>query len=98
MLFNSIAYAFFLLIIFILYWWINKNLKLHNLLLLAASYFFYAFFNYHFLFLLIFSTLLDYFTGIKINEAEKKSSRKFWLLLSIAINLGFLGFFKYYNF
>ncbi len=50
------------------------------------------------MFLLIFSTLLDYYTGIKIYEAGNRRKKLFWLWLSIGINLGFLGVFKYYNF
>lgn len=99
MLFNSIDFAVFLPIVFILYWFVaNKNLKLQNILLLVSSYFFYASWDYRFLFLLIFSTLLDYFTGINIHEANGKKKKKIWLWLSISINLGFLGVFKYYNF
>jgi D-alanyl-lipoteichoic acid acyltransferase DltB (MBOAT superfamily) len=66
--------------------------------LLVSSYFFYACWDYRFLFLLIFSTFLDYFTGIKIYEAGTRTSRRVWLLISVVVNLGFLGFFKYYNF
>src|SRR5688572_1219605 len=99
MLFNSIDYAIFLPVVFILYWFIaNKNLKLQNLLLLVASYFFYAFWDWRFLFLLMFSTALDYYTGLRMSEAENQSKKKFWLWLSIIVNLGFLGIFKYYNF
>jgi len=76
----------------------NKNLRVQNAMLMIASYFFYACWDYRFVFLLMFSTFLDYFTGIKINEAAGKGSKKFWLWLSICVNLGFLGFFKYYNF
>ena len=50
------------------------------------------------MFLLIFSTLLDYYTGIKIYEASNQRKKAFWLWLSVSINLGFLGVFKYYNF
>jgi alginate O-acetyltransferase complex protein AlgI len=50
------------------------------------------------MFLLIFSTFLDFFTGIKIYESSNLRSKKFWLWFSIGINLGFLGAFKYYNF
>lgn len=50
------------------------------------------------MFLLIFSTVLDYFTGLKMAESETKNGKKFWFWLSITINLGFLGVFKYYNF
>jgi alginate O-acetyltransferase complex protein AlgI len=99
MLFNSLNFAFFLPIIFILYWLIlNKNLKSQNILLLVASYFFYACWDWRFLFLLVFSTLLDYYTGIKMSDSKNQNSKKFWFWLSISINLGFLGIFKYYNF
>ncbi len=99
MLFNSINFAIFLPIVFLLYWFATKgNLRIQNILLLVSSYFFYACWDWRFMFLLIFSTLLDYFTGIKIHEATKQNNKLFWLWLSIGINLGFLGVFKYYNF
>jgi D-alanyl-lipoteichoic acid acyltransferase DltB (MBOAT superfamily) len=46
----------------------------------------------------MFSTFLDYYTGIKMSEAQSQSKKKIWFWISISINLGFLGFFKYYNF
>jgi alginate O-acetyltransferase complex protein AlgI len=99
MLFNSINFALFLPVVFFLYWFVFKNnLRLQNILLLGASYFFYACWDWRFLFLLVFSTVLDYYTGIKIAESKKTSSKKFWFWLSISINLGFLGVFKYFNF
>lgn len=99
MLFNSVNFALFLPIIFILYWFAtNKSLKIQNILLLAASYFFYACWDWRFLFLLLFSTLLDYFTGIKMAESKNQNIKKFWFWLSISVNLGFLSVFKYYNF
>jgi len=99
MLFNSISFAVFLPVVFLLYWFVaRKSLRGQNVLLLIASYFFYGSWDYRFLFLLIFSTFLDYFTGIKIHEAETRKRKKIWLWLSITINLGFLGVFKYYNF
>jgi alginate O-acetyltransferase complex protein AlgI len=99
MLFNSLNFAIFLPIVFFLYWFAtNGNLRLQNLLLLVSSYFFYACWDWRFMFLLIFSTLLDYYTGIKIHEVVNKKKKIFWLWLSIGINLGFLGVFKYYNF
>lgn len=99
MLFNSIQFAVFLPIVFFLYWFVaSKNLKLQNILLLASSYFFYACWDYRFLFLLIFSTLLDYYSGIKISVSVSKGCKRFWFWLSIIINLGFLAVFKYYNF
>ena len=99
MLFNSLNFAIFLPVVFTLYWFVTKgNLKLQNTLLLISSYFFYACWDWRFLFLLVFSTLLDYFTGLKMWEAKNQNSKKFWFWLSISINLGFLGVFKYYNF
>lgn len=86
-------------IVFLLYWFATKgNLKLQNILLLVSSCFFYACWDWRFLFLLIFSILLDFFTGIKIYEATNQRKKALWLWLSICINLGFLGAFKYYNF
>lgn len=50
------------------------------------------------MFLLGFSTFLDYFSGLKIDQSDTPAKKKFWLILSVGLNLGFLGFFKYYNF
>lgn len=99
MLFNSINFACFLPAVFLLYWFIpRRDIRLQNILLLLASYFFYAYWDWRFLFLLIFSTLLDYYTGIKIDDSQNHSQKRFWFWLSISVNLGFLVIFKYYNF
>jgi len=99
MLFNSLNFAIFLPVVFFLYWFASKgNRKIQNTLLLISSYYFYASWDWRFLFLLIFSTLLDYFTGLKMFEAPSEKVRKFWFWLSVTVNLGFLGVFKYYNF
>ncbi|RAR69303.1 MBOAT family O-acyltransferase [Flavobacterium aciduliphilum] len=99
MLFNSIDFLIFLPIVFFFYWFITKNsLKFQNLLLLVASYYFYACWDWRFLFLLMFSTFLDYYTGLKMQNTTLISRKKFWFWLSIFINLGFLAVFKYYNF
>ena len=98
MLFNSISFAIFLPVVFFLYWFVVKRLQYQNMMLLVASYFFYACWDWRFLFLLMFSTLLDYFTGIMMSKTTLKSNRRFWFWLSVCVNLGFLGIFKYYNF
>lgn len=99
MFFNSIAFAIFLPIVFLLYWFVfNKNKSTQNALLIIASYYFYSCWDWRFLFLLVFSTFLDYYTGIQIEKGKSEKSRKFWFWLSILVNLGFLGVFKYYNF
>lgn len=99
MLFNSVSFAIFLPVVFLLYWFATKkNLRLQNILLLVSSYFFYACWDWRFLFLLVFSTFLDYFTGMKIHDASNRKWKSIWLWISVGINLGFLGIFKYYNF
>lgn len=99
MFFNSISFAVFLPIVFLLYWFVaNKNFKLQNILLLLASYFFYASWDWRFLFLLVFSTFLDFYTCLKMAYAKSNRTRKVYFWLSISVNLGLLGVFKYYNF
>jgi len=99
MLFNSASFAIFLPIVFILYWFTTKGItKFQNLLLLIASLFFYACWDYRFLFLLIFSIFLNYFSVIKMHNTQNQNMKKFWFWLAIVINLGFLCTFKYYNF
>lgn len=99
MLFNSIDFAIFLPIIFVLYWFVfQKNLKLQNFLIVVASYVFYGWWDWRFLSLIIFSTLVDYTVGRQLRTEENQTKRKVLLWLSILVNLGFLGFFKYYNF
>ena len=99
MLFNSIDFAIFLPIVFILYWFVtNGNLKLQNILIVVASFVFYGWWDWRFLSLIWFSTTVDYIVGIGLSKTENRKTRRILLLLSIAINLGFLGIFKYYNF
>ena len=99
MIFNSLEFAFFLPIVFFLYWFVcHKNLRLQNFLVLLASYFFYGWWDWRFLSLIIFSTLVDYSIGMALTKNQKAVQRKALLWTSIVVNLGFLGFFKYYNF
>tara|TARA_Y100001970_G_C14214545_1_gene848867 strand:- start:1019 stop:2455 length:1437 start_codon:yes stop_codon:yes gene_type:complete len=97
MLFNSIDFAIFLPIVFSIYWLIKKRKK-QNLFLVISSYIFYGWWDWRFLFLIIFSSVVDYIVGIKLEKEVKESRKKNLLLISIVVNLGFLGFFKYYNF
>jgi len=99
MLFNSLEFAFFLPIVFLLYWFVtHRSLKQQNALLLLASYFFYGWWDWRFLSLIAFSSLVDYVVGLSLANAETKMKRKLLLSLSILVNIGFLGFFKYFNF
>lgn len=99
MLFNSVQFLVFFPIVFVIYWFVvNKKLKIQNLFLLIASYYFYAQWDWRFLFLLMFSTLLDFTSGIQMEKSKTKSQKKFWFWLCVIINVGFLGVFKYYDF
>ena len=99
MLFNSLEFLLFLPIVFCLYWFIfNSNLKVQNLLLLISSYVFYGWWDYIFLSLIFFSTIVDYCVGLKIYNSNDKKTKKSYLWISILFNLGILGFFKYFNF
>ncbi len=99
MFFNSLDFAIFLPIVFIVYWFItNRNLKLQNFIIVLASYVFYGWWDWRFLSLIIFSTIIDYSVGLRFSNTTKPSERKFLLMISLAINLGLLGFFKYFNF
>jgi len=99
MLFNSIDFAIFLPIVFVIYWFIvNENIKAQNFFIVLASYIFYGWWDWRFLSLIFFSTLVDYSIGRRLLKKENISKRKLLLWTSILINLGFLGFFKYYNF
>jgi alginate O-acetyltransferase complex protein AlgI len=99
MLFNSLDFAIFLPIVFILYWFVTqKHLKLQNALIVVASYVFYGWWDWRFLSLILFSTVVDYLIAQRLRTEDKQSKRKILLWISITVNLGFLGFFKYYNF
>lgn len=99
MLFNTIDFAIFMPIIFLLYWFVfNKNIKIQNLFLVVASYFFYACWDWRFLGLIFLSSLVDYSVGRFLAKTKAKSKRNLLLITSLMVNLGILGFFKYYNF
>ena len=99
MLFNSLDFAIFLPIVFVLYWFVTqRSLRLQNLFLLIASYLFYAWWDYRFLVLIAVSTVVDFWVGKALADQSKKQIRRYLLYLSLTVNLGLLGFFKYYNF
>lgn len=99
MLFNTFDYLIFFIVIFVLYWVVTqRSLKLQNLMLVCASYYFYSCWNWRFVFLLGFSTLLDYLSGIIMEESKTERRKKIWLWVSVVVNLGILGAFKYFNF
>lgn len=97
MLFNSTTFCFFLTLTVILYYSIQVW-SIRKCLLLLCSYLFYAAWNPSFVVLLWISTLIDWNAAKKIHQANNKTKRKLWLLLSLLTNLGLLAFFKYGNF
>lgn len=107
MLFNSIEFAIYLPIVFLLYWFVfQRNLKLQNLFIVAASYLFYGWWDWKFLLLIALTTFCSWISGVWIgslrDKATSKSSQVNYAKLitgaNIVLNLGILGFFKYYNF
>ena len=74
------------------------NLRKQNVFLLAASYIFYGYWDWRFNFLLLTSTVVDFFIGQRLFKAKDKRNKKCLLLVSVTVNLGILGFFKYFNF
>jgi len=97
--FTSLEFAAFFALVFALYWFVTqRNLRLQNLLILVGSYVFYGWWDERFLILIAISSIADYLIGLRIGKAEDDKVRLRWLWLSLAINLGMLGFFKYFNF
>jgi D-alanyl-lipoteichoic acid acyltransferase DltB (MBOAT superfamily) len=98
MLFNSYAFALFFAALFPTYWLMARWPRAQNVLLLGVSYYFYSRWDARFLSLLILSTVMDFACGLWVSREEDPRRRKTVVALSMALNLGMLGFFKYYNF
>ena len=98
MQFNSYPFALFFAALLPTYWLLRKWRGAQNVLLLAGGYYFYACWNPKFLALLILSTVVDYACGLWIDRFESRQRRRWILAISIALNLGVLGYFKYSNF
>jgi D-alanyl-lipoteichoic acid acyltransferase DltB (MBOAT superfamily) len=99
MLFNSFEYAFFLVVVLAVYHVSRRRTQ--NVLLLLASYWFYGAWDARFLVLIWISTVVDYVVGLRVAAARAATPQRAtrpWLVLSLATNLGLLGFFKYFGF
>lgn len=97
MIFSSVAFFIFFAVV-LLYLSLVKSDRAKKVFLFAASLFFYGYWDYRFVALMLFSIVFDYFVGIKLNEAPSEPARKRLLVASLCVNLGILGFFKYFNF
>ena len=100
MVFNSVAFLIFFILFFQFYWLINNRFHIfyRNIFIIFSSYLFYGWWDWRFLSLIFISSLSDYIIGLNLARTQKKSGRKLLLVLSISVNLGILGFFKYFNF
>lgn len=100
MLFNSIEFAAFLPLVFLLYWFVfNRNLKLQNLFIVAVSYLFYGWWDWRFLVLIAFTSFCSWGSGLLIRKSRENRRKVKWINgINIAINIGILGVFKYYDF
>ena len=96
MLFDTPIFFLFLVVVVLCYWCLG--FRNQNRFLLVASYFFYGWWDWRFLCLMIASTVIDYFIGIKIADTKDPRVRRSLLVLSLVINFSILGFFKYFNF
>ncbi len=98
MLFNSFDFAFFLPIVFLIYWSLHRNIKFQNLIIVIASYIFYGWWDWRFLSLIFVSSLIDFLIGLKLYKTQLPTKRKLLVFTSVFVNIGFLAFFKYFNF
>ena len=96
MLFDTPIYLVFLSIVVLAYWWLPRRPQ--NMFLLVASYFFYGWWDWRFLGLILLSTLVDFYCARTIAVSTDQNRRRLLLILSVTMNLGFLGYFKYCDF
>lgn len=99
MLFHSFAFLVFLPLVYLLYWYVfNRGLRVQNTFVLFASYVFYGWWDWRFLGLLFFSSFSDFLLALAIDRSPTQRSKKTWVVVSLVLNLGVLGLFKYFNF
>jgi alginate O-acetyltransferase complex protein AlgI len=99
MIFNSLPFLLFFLAFFLLYWSLpNRNPRQQNMLLLLGSFFFYGWWDWHFLFLLAFSTTSIFLIGIQIEKQINPRGKKIFLNAGLILIIGLLFVFKYFNF
>ena len=97
MTFTTFTFLVFLIMTFVGYWSMPTR-RAQNALLLIAGYLFYGWWDLRFGVLLLASSCVDYFVGKRLALTEGKAARKRLLSISFVVNLGMLGFFKYFNF
>lgn len=96
MVFDSIEFAVFFALVYAVYLCLGHRRQ--NVFLLGASYFFYGFWSWKFLALLVGTQLIDYQISRALERLDNPAHRRRLMWLSVAVNMGTLGFFKYFNF
>ena len=95
MVFSSLVFIFLFLPVVLIFYYLSDD-RLKNLVLLIASLFFYAWGEPKYVFLMIFSIILNYIFGLKV--ASNNRRKKFWIISSVVFNISLLIVFKYSNF
>ncbi len=98
MLFPTITFATFFVVVFLANWLLMPFPKRWRWFMLAASYFFYGFWNWRFVGLIVVSTLANQFFAVQIERADAETRRRGLVAAAVAVNLGLLGYFKYFGF
>ncbi|MCW5688569.1 MAG: MBOAT family protein [Pseudolabrys sp.] len=98
MLFPTPEFAFFFFAVFVAAWALRAHAEPRKLVLLGASYFFYGFWDWRFMALLAGSSLFNWAAGLLVAASNNETARHRLVALATAVNLGLLGYFKYYNF
>lgn len=96
MLFDTPAYFVFLIPVVLAYWRLSHRKQ--NVFLVLASYVFYGWWDWRFLALMIGSTAMDFLIAQKVAPSGANPNRRKWFILSLLLNFGILGVFKYFNF
>lgn len=96
--FNSLSYGVFLAIVWILFWSLQRGVIKGKFVLLVASYVFYMSWDWRYAGLLLGSTVIDFLLGQQLDKQQVALQRKWLLIASLAMNLGILATFKYFNF
>jgi D-alanyl-lipoteichoic acid acyltransferase DltB (MBOAT superfamily) len=98
MLFPTVTFAVFFLIVLPVSWALMPHQRIWRVWILLASYVFYAWWDWHFVFLLGASTIVNHVLALAIHRSETQRIRKAFLTLAVTFDLGLLGYFKYTNF
>ena len=98
MLFNSLIFPVFFVVVYAAYLLVSRSYRAQNVLLLVASYVFYGWWDWRFCGLLLLSTVVDFAVARAMDRSDNEGRRRALLTLSVAVNLGVLGFFKYFDF